>query len=155
MQKQKIDFIHFMIWMRNGIAFAVSWVLFLLLIYHKLCDHQVISTDGLIKIMVWTVGAVFLFNLLFTRFVIKKWNFITRLTVFMVSICLYEGAGFYWMRGFIHKEATFNWLVLVGIVFALYLICILIYQRYSKKKGELYTRALQQYQQKRSMQNGK
>lgn len=155
MQKQKIDFIHFMIWMRNGIAFAVSWVLFLLLIYHKLCDHQVISTDGLIKIMVWTVGAVFLFNLLFTRFVIKKWNFITRLTVFMVSICLYEGAGFYWMRGFIHKEATFNWLVLVGIVFALYLICILIYQRYSKKKGELYTRALQQYQQKRSIQNGK
>ena len=155
MQKQKKDFIHFMVWMRNGIAFTVSWVLFLLLIYHKLCDHQTISTDGLIKIMVWTVGAVFLFNLLFTRFVIKKWNFMTRLTVFMVSISLYEGAGFYWMRGFIHKDATFNWLVFVGIVFALYLICILIYQRYSKKKGELYTKALQQYQKKSSMQNGK
>lgn len=155
MQNHKKDFFHFMVWMRNGIAYTVSWFLILLLIYNKIWNHQAISTDALIKMVVWTVGAVFIFNLLFTRFIIKKWNFITRLTVFMISICLYEGAGFYWLRIFICKNAAFKWLVFIGIVFVLYLICIMIYQKYSKKQGEIYTEALQQYQQKRSIQNGK
>lgn len=155
MQNHKKDFFHFMVCMRNGIAYSVSWFLILLLIYNKLCNHQAISTDGLIKMVVLTIGAVFIFNLLFTRFIIKKWNFMTRLTTFMVSICLYEGAGFYWLRIFIHKGAVFEWLAFIGIVFVLYLICILIYQKHSKKQGEIYTQALQQYQQKRSIQNGK
>lgn len=155
MQNHKKNFFHFMVWMRNGIAYTVSWFLILLLIYNKLCNHQAISTDGLIKMVVWTVGAVFIFNLLFTRFIIKKWNFMTRLTIFMVSICLYEGAGFYWLKIFIRKNSAFEWLAFIGIVFVLYLICIMIYQKYSKKQGEIYTQALQQYQQKRSMQNGK
>lgn len=153
MKNHKKNFISFMTSMKNGIAYAVSWILILLLIYHKLCGHPAISTDGLMKMVVWTVGAVFLFNLLFTRFIIKKWSFMTRLTIFVVSICFYEGAGFYWLRGFIQKDGTFRWLVFVGIVFALYLICILIYQRYSQKQGERYTQALRQYQQKRSMHN--
>lgn len=155
MQNHKKDFFHFMVYMRNGIAYSVSWFLILLLIYNKLCNHQAISTDGLIKMVVLTIGAVFIFNLLFTRFIIKKWNFMTRLTIFMVSICLYEGAGFYWLRIFIRNGAVFKWLVFIGIVFVLYLICIMIYQKHSKKQGEIYTQALQQYQRKRSVQNGK
>lgn len=155
MQNHKKDFFHFMVYMRNGIAYTVSWFLILLLIYNKLCNHQAISTDGLIKMVVLTIGAVFIFNLLFTRFIIKKWNFMTRLTIFMVSICLYEGAGFYWLRIFIREGAVFEWLAFIGIVFVLYLICIMIYQKYSKKQGEIYTQALQQYQQERNIQNGK
>ena len=153
MKKNKKDIIHFMVYMRNGTSYAVSLFLFLILIYNKLCGHQTISTDGLIKMMVWTVGAVFMFNLLFTRFIIKKWNFMTRLTIFMVSICLYEGVGFYWLRDFIRKGAIFQWLVFTGIVFAIYLFCIVLYRKYSKRQGEIYTQALQQYQQKRSIQN--
>ena len=155
MQNRKKNFFHFMVWMRNGIAYTVSWFLILLLIYNKLYNHQAISTDGLIKMVVWIAGAVFIFTLLFSRFIIKKWNFMTRLTIFMVSICMYEGAGFYWLKIFIRKDAVFEWLVFIGIVFVLYLICIMIYQKYSKKQGEIYTQALQQYQQKRGMQNGK
>ena len=151
MQNNKKNFLHFMVWMRNGIAYTISWFLILLLIYNKLCNHQAISTDSLIKMVVWTVGAVFIFNLLFTRFMIKKWNFMTRLTIFMVSICLYEVAGFYLLGIFIRKDASFEWLTFIGIVLVLYLICIAIYQKYSKKQGEIYTQALQQYQQKRSM----
>ena len=154
MKNRKKDIIQFMMWMGNGAAYAVSCFLILLLIYNKLCNHQAISTDGLIKMMVWAVGAVFLFNLLFTRHIIKKWNFMTRLTIFMVSICLYEGVGFYWLRVFIRKDAVFQWLAFIGIVFALYLICIAIYWKYSKKQGEIYTQALQQYQQERSTQGG-
>lgn len=155
MQNCKKDIIHFMVYMRNGIAYAVSWFFILILIYNKLCNHQIISTDGLIKMMVWTVGAVFVFNLLFTRFIIKKWNFMTRLTIFMISICLYEGAGFYWLRVFIRKGAIFQWMAFTVIVFAIYLLCIVIYRKYSKRQGEIYTQALQQYQQKRSIQSGK
>ena len=155
MKNRNKNLIQFMVWMRNGVAYAVSWFLILLLIYNKLCGHKAISTDGLIKMIVWTIGAVFLFNLLFTRFIIKKWNFITRLTIFMTSICLYEGAGFYWLREFIRKDMEFRWLAFVGIIFILYFICIVIYQKYSKNQGEIYTRALQQYQQERGMQNGK
>ena len=153
MQNKKKDIIRFMVYMKNGISYAVSMIIILILIYNKLCDHQVISTDGLIKMVVWTVGAVFMFNLLFTRFIIKKWNFMTRLTIFMVSICLYEGAGFYWLRNFIRKSAIFQWIVFTGIVFAIYLFCIVIYRKYSKRQGEIYTQALQEYQKKRSIQN--
>lgn len=155
MRNRKKDIIQFMVWMRNGISYAVSCILFLLLAYNKFCHHQAISTDGLIKLMVWAVGAVFLFNLMFTRFIIKKWNFMTRLTVFMVSICLYEGVGFYWLRFFARKGAAFQWLLFVGIVFVLYFICTLIYWKYSKKQGEIYTQALQQYQKIRSIEKGK
>lgn len=151
MQNHKKNFLHFMACMRNGISYTISWFLILLLIYNKLCNHQVVSTDGLIKMVVWTVGAVFIFNLLFTRFLIKKWNFMTRLTIFMVSICLYEGAGFYWLGIFIHQGSAFECLAFLGTVLVLYLICIMIYQKYSKKQGEIYTQALQQYQQERNM----
>lgn len=155
MKNSKKDIIQFMIWMGNGVAYAVSCFLILLLIYNKLCNHQAISTDGLIKMMVWAVGAVFIFSLLFTRFIIKKWNFMARLTIFMVSICLYEGAGFYWLRVFIRKDAVLQWLAFIGIVFALYLICVVIYLKYSKKQGEIYTQALRQYQKTRSIEKGK
>lgn len=155
MQNRKEDIIQFLTWMRNGTAYAVSWFLILLLIYHKICSHEAISTDGLIKMVIWTVGAVFLFNLLFTRFMIKKWNFMTRLTVFMISICLYEGAGFYWLKIFIHNGGILQWLTFIGIVFALYVICIAIYQKHSKSQGAIYTQALRQYQQDRRNHNGK
>ena len=155
MQNHKNNLFHFMLCMKNGIAYAVSLFIILLLIYNKICNHQVISTDGMIKMIVLIVGAVFIYNLLFTRFIIKKWNFMTRLTIFMVSICLYEGAGFYWLRNFIRKDAVLKWLEFSGVVFVLYLVCIVIYQKHSKKQGEIYTQALQQYQLKRSMQNGR
>lgn len=155
MKNRKKDIIQFMMWMGNGAAYAVSCFLILLLIYNKLSNHQAISTDGLIKMMVWAVGAVFIFNLLFTRFIIKRWNFMTRLTVFLISICLYEGVGFYWLKVFVRKDAVFQWLAFVGIVIALYLICIVIYWKYSKKQGEIYTQALQQYQQERSIEKRK
>ena len=155
MRNRKKDIIQFMVWMRNGISYAVSCSLFLLLAYNKLCHHQAISTDGLINLMVWTVGAVFIFNLLFTRFLIKKWNFVTRLTVFMISICLYEGVGFYWLSVFNRKSTIFQWLFFDGIVFILYFVCILVFRKYSKKQGEIYTLALRQYQKTRGIEKGK
>lgn len=156
MQNYKNDFIKFTVYMINGIAHAVSWFLILILIYDKLCNYQAVSTDGLLKMIVWIVGAVFIFNIMFTRFIIKKLTFMKRLTIFMVSICLYEGIGFCWLKDFVCKGTVFQWwLAFDGIVFIMYLICILIFRKYSKTKGEIYTQALQKYQQTRSMEKGK
>ena len=69
----------------------------------------------------------------------------------MSVFTLYEGVGFYQFGFFMGKDAAAQWLRFIGIVFVLYLICIAIYNRYSKKQGEIYTQALQEYQQQRSM----
>ena len=155
MQNHRKDIIHFLTWMRNGIAYATTWFLILILLYNKLHNNQAISTDSLIKIVLWIMGSVFLFNLLFTRIIIKRWNFLLRLSVFMLSISLYELLGFYWLGVFPNNISPINWFFFFLIIFVLYFICIAIYHRYSKKQGEIYTHALQQYQRKRSMENEK
>ncbi len=92
-----------------------------------------------------------IFNLLFTRILIRKWSFTKRLTIFMLSISAYECAGFYWL-GFFRGKGTFlQWLVFVGIVCGLYFCCIVIYRHYSKRQGEIYTQALKKYQQQRGI----
>ena len=105
--------------------------------------------------MLWIVGGVFIFNLLFTRFMIKKWSFTARLTCFMGAISLYECLGFYWFGFFEGKGSIIQWGTFVGIILALYFVCIMIYQRYSKSQGEIYTKKLHKYQAERSVQHGK
>ncbi|MFR1709504.1 MAG: hypothetical protein ACLSV2_11425 [Clostridium sp.] len=151
MQKRKKDIIQFWVWMRNGIAFCTSWLLILMLAYNYIFNIQIILTNTLIKLVLWIIGGVFIFNLFFTPLIIKRWSFTKRLTCFMSVFSLYEGVGFYQFGFFMGKDAAAQWLRFIGIVFVLYLICIAIYNRYSKKQGEIYTQALQEYQQQRSM----
>lgn len=155
MKSRKKDVIQFMEWMRNGIAFCTTWFLILVLAFSYFGGIQSILTDTLIKMVLWITGGVFIFNLLFTRLLITKWRFVTRLSCFMAAISLYECLGFYWFGFFSGKGTAGQWLLFVGIVLVLYLICIAIYQRYSRKKGEVYTQALESYQRKRGMKNGK
>lgn len=103
------DIIHFLTWMRNGIAYATTWFLILILLYNKLHNHQAISTDSLIKMVLWLMGSVFMFNLLFTHIIIKRWNFLLRLSVFMILISLYELLGFYWLGVFPNNISPINW----------------------------------------------
>lgn len=46
-----------------------------------------------------------------------------------------------------------QWSIFIGIIFVLYVICIVIYQQYSKRQGERYTQALEAYQQERRKRN--
>lgn len=155
MYKCRKDLVKFLVWMRNGTAFCTTWFLILILIYNSFYNIPVISTHMLIKLIFLNIGGVFLFNLFFTCLFIKKWSFIKRLTGFMIAISLYECFGFY-LLGFFHTQGTLiEWLIFVGIVLVLYFCCITIYQLYSKKQGELYTKSLQAYQQKRRIENGK
>lgn len=155
MKNHKKDIIQFLEWTRNGIAFCTAWFLILLLAYNYFNDIQTVSTLNLIKMVVWITGGVLIFNSFFTRLIIKKLGFVKRLSCFMAVISIYECIGFYWFGFFSDSGSTAQWLIFVGIVLVLYLICIAIYHIYSKRQGEIYTQALKQYQNKRSMQNGK
>lgn len=147
--KQQIS--QFFTWLRNGTCFCFTWFLLLLTLLYLYYGKDAISTLGLLKLLVLSFGGVLLFCLLFTALFIKKWRFVTRLTCFMISITLYECIGFYWLGIFSTKGSLGQWGIFMAIVLCLYFICIAIYHQYSKKKGELYTMALQEYQEKRRL----
>lgn len=155
MMNRKKDVIHFLEWMRNGVAFCTTWFLILVLVYCYLSDVQTLLTTSLIKMLVWIIGGVFIFNLFFTHLIIRKWSFVSRLSGFMIAVSFYESVGFYWLGFFQGTGSAIQWSAFVGIVLVLCLICIAIYHRYSRRQGEIYSQALQRYQQKRSMENGK
>ena len=71
----------------------------------------------------------------------------------MCAISLYECLGFYWLGLFEGKGTAVQWLIFIGIILVLYFICVVLYQKYSKKQGEIYTEGLQKYQTERSMQH--
>ena len=154
MNKRKNDIIIFFIWLRNGSAFCISWLLILLLTYHYIFDLPSITTDLLTKMVTLTVGGVFIYSLLFTKLFIKKWSFIKRLTCFMLLIAPYECAGFYWVGFFTGQGSFIQWIIFISLILCLYFICILIYQAYSKNQGELYTQALENYQKERRISDG-
>lgn len=147
MKTQKQDLIQFWVWMRNGIAFCTTWFLILLLAHHSFFHIQTLSTYRLIRFLLWVNGGVLIFNLCFTRLMIRRWSFTKRLTCFMGAVSLYECFGFYASGIFTGNGTAWQWLLFTAIVLALYLTCIAIYQLHSKKQGGIYTQALRQYQQ--------
>lgn len=149
----KSEVIRFAVWMRNGVAFCTTWFLILILAYNYIFNIQNISTKSLMKVVLLIIGGVLIFDLSFTRIIIKKWNFMVRLTFFMCAISLYECLGFYWLGYF--KGVAVQWLIFIGIILVLYFICAVLYQKYSKKQGEIYTKGLQKYQMERNMQHEK
>lgn len=150
MKINKRDMIQFLLWMRNGIVFVSMWFLILLLAYCSYWNVQSIATDSLIKMILWIVGGVCVFNIFFTSVMIHKWSFMKRLTGFMLSISIYECIGFYNLGIFTGRGSTIQWMVFIGIVLVSYLISMSIYVVYSKKKGKLYTEALEKYQKERN-----
>lgn len=154
MKNSKKDVIQFLTWMRNGIAFCTSWFLILWLLYNRAYGIENVATDGLIKMILFVAGGVFLFCVTFTRVVIKKWKFLSRLTCFMVLISVYECVAFYSMGIWGRSGSAMEWVGFAVVILVLYLVCIGIYKVYSRKQGELYTQALQKYQYKRSVSHG-
>lgn len=152
--KRKKDWIQFFTWLRNGSAFCISWFLILWLLYNSVHGIETIKTIHLVKLVAVSVTGVFLFCFFFTKLFIKRWRFLSRLTGCMLTVSVLEGMAFYWLGIFVRTGTWQEWLGFVGIVLGFYLICILLYEIYSKRKGEMYTLALEQYQQKRSRNHG-
>ncbi len=141
--------------MRNGTAFCFTWFLILLLAYHSYFDIPTVSTRRLTLLLLFCIGGVFVFNLFFTNIAIKRRSFTQRLTGFMVVFSFYECVCFYRMKFFQTSGSIWEWAVFAVIILLLYFICLVLYQIYSKKQGEIYTQSLQKYQEKRRLEHGK
>lgn len=143
----------FFVWLRNGSCFAVTWFLILELIVRWMYGFDNLSVVNLTKTILWTVGGVILFCVSFTRLLMRKFGFTARLTFFMTTITIYEILFFMNMGFFKDANLSYLWLLFFAIVLGLYLICMVIYANYRKRKSELFTYALQKYQQERKMEN--
>lgn len=137
------DLKKFGIWFRNGSCFCITWLLIIVLACCFILQVDVIRIDFLIKMVVASVGGVFIFCFFFQRFFIKKWSFEQRLTGFIITIGIYECLAFYWSELFRKNGSLLQW-----ILFFLYSVSLTIYKFYCKKRGTLYTEALQEYKKK-------
>ncbi len=145
---RKEDVIQFLTWFRNGVAFATAWLLLLVMIRNQVYGIDVIETVWLWKLVISVAGGAFLFCIAFTSLLIRRWCFQARLTVFMLIISVYECICFYWMGIFGPNGTLIHYATFAGIVLVCYFICTWIYSRYSRVQGELYTKALQDYQER-------
>lgn len=143
----------FFIWLRNGTCFAVTWFLVLELMVMWISGVDTISVVKLTKTIFWTMGGVLIFCVAFTRLFIRKLGFTARLTTFMTTIVIYEILFFYNIGFFRDAGALYQWVLFFSIVLCFYFICLAIYGSYRRKKTELYTHALQKYQQERRIIN--
>ncbi len=147
----------FFTWFRNGTCFTFTWFMFLHLVMAWVSGLWVdkapsLSLNKLTFIFFGTAGAVLIFCLVFTKLVIRKLGFTARLTVFMALISAYEILCLYLMGVFTHVD-FYQILLLLAFIVPMYLICLGIYSVYRRKTGELYTFALQKYQQERQTVN--
>ncbi len=149
----KTELTRFFTWLRNGICFTVTWFLILELITKSVAGVETLYVSRLIKTILWTSGGVLVFCIIFTNLIIKKLGFTARLTIFMTALTVYEVAYFYSIGIFTHAGCIYQWALFFLIILPLYFICLAIYMLYRKKKGELYTFALQKYQQERKTEN--
>lgn len=143
----------FFSWLRNGTCFAITWFLILRIIASAALGIEAVSINSLINMVLWTSGGVLLFCLVFTSLVIKKTGFTGRLTIFMILFTVYEIGYFYYEGIFTGLSSVYEWLLFALLVISMYLICLAIYSIYRRKKGDLYTLALQKYQQERKSAN--
>lgn len=155
MKNKKKEWLKFFIWMRNGIAFAFTWLVFLWMLFDRIYGLNSVHSDMMLRLLLLVAGGVLLFTVCFTRILVRRWHFTTRLTCFMLLFGIYEGVGFYYLGIFQRIGTLKEWLLFAGIIFGFYAVCIFVYELYSRKKGELYTMALTEYQQKRRMEHEK
>lgn len=148
MSKDRIK--KFWIWMRNGVSIFFTWLTLLWLILSIAFGVEKLLVTALLQLLVFVIGGVFLFTLLFSDIVIRRLGFVGRLTGFMLLFSVYEGICFY-LFGLFHGRGSFTqWLIFAGIIVILYFVCIGIFRIYSRQKETEYTQALQRYQQKQN-----
>lgn len=151
---RKQELTRFLVWMRNGISFGVTWFLILLLAASYALNLSEITTAVLSRMVILVVGGVFLFCVSFTKLFFVRWSFLKRISFFMALLCIYQVAGFYWIGFFKNIGTVAQWGIYAGIVLVLYLCCVLIYHAYYSKKSKIYTQALNEYQKKRGNNHG-
>ena len=115
----------FFIWLRNGTCFAVTWFIILELISKWIAGNDTLSVAGLTRTILWTVGGVLIFCVMFTRLLVRKLGFTARLSVFMGVLAIYELAYFY-TSGIFTALFSYQLLLFLSIIILLLMISTFI-----------------------------
>ena len=152
LRKQELK--KFLIWMRNGTSFAVTWFLVLQLAGSYGLNIPQIAVATLTKMVVLTAGGVLLFCICFTKLILVRWSFIKRFSFFVVLLSVYQIVGFYWIGFFANSGSVLQWVIYAAIIIVLYFCSLLIYYTRYRKEGKVYTQALSEYQKRRREHHG-
>ncbi len=146
----------FFIWLRNGTCFVTTWLMLLLWLCVEHSGRQFLPADVIPAVILSAAGAVLIFCAVFTKVLIRKFGFAVRFTLFLALVVLFELTFGYkaycriaeqeYVMLFGSAESG-GWLGFAVIVLAMYAVSMGIYAVYRRKKGALYTQALQRYQQ--------
>ena len=101
------------------------------------------------KLLVFVIGGVFFFTMMFSGVLFGKVSFIAKLTGFMILFGGYESVCFYWIGIFQENRDIIFWGIFAAIILVFYFISIGIYHIYSGKKEIVYTQKLREYQENR------
>ncbi len=134
---------------RDGVAYSFSWFVLLALIICLLTGKKDIGVDFLGMLLAFCVLAAIEFVFFFSNFFIKRKGFIFRLNGF-VALFLPTQIAFLYAAGLFSGAGTvIQWVIFVGIIVLLYLVCIVLDQTVCRKQGKEYTVQLDRYKEKR------
>lgn len=150
MRYSKGDIKLFFIWLRNGIAFCVTWLLILGILICLINGIEYVPLSALNKMFLFACGGVLIFCIWFSPLPFKKIRFMGRLSGFFASFALYELVSFFLSGLFTLSETTLPLMAaFIGIMLVLYIMCILIDKYVYAKQDVIYTEKLREYQRKR------
>ncbi|MBR4434798.1 MAG: hypothetical protein IKS90_01730 [Clostridia bacterium] len=151
MKYSKTDISTFFVWLRNGFSFGAAWLTILLTALLLAHGRASVHTLTLAKLLLFAFGGALLFSLWFSPFPFKKMRFIGRLTGFFITFSAFELLFFY-LSGIFTADGTTVLKVLsfIGIVGICYLACVLLDRFHFAKKGDVYTKKLNDYKSRGS-----
>lgn len=136
---------------RNGIAFAFSWLVICSCAASLIMRNATLSISFLMKLLALTFWGVLCFVLCFRTDRVRRKGFIFALTVFYILFIPVEILMFFRMGLFTAGGSIALWAAFAGIVTGMYLISVLIDIFVMRKRGDEYTALLQKYQDSKNM----
>lgn len=142
------------LYFRNGTCFSFTWLVIIALVANLISGNDSLSSVFLLKTLLFCALASLLFSFIFSGVLFRKRLFIFKLSVFTVFFLPIEISYFYWIKLFGSTGDEIKWLIFVGVIVVLYLICLFIDRFIFAKKANEYTFMLNEYKQKRSDSSG-
>jgi len=134
---------------RDGAAYSFSWFVILILIISAVSGKHDIGIDFLCRLLGFCLFSSAVFAVFFSDCFLVNKSFLTRLSGFF-AVFLPTEIGFLYMSGILSGAGTiWEWVIFVGIVVVLYLICVFLDMTFYRKKGQEYTSQLDRYKEKR------
>lgn len=131
--------------LRNTVANIFIFMTFILIILDIFIKEQIFNNYFLFNLLLFSLIMGLLFNWLFNSKYSETRSFIKRMSLFIVMTVL-TSLIFIVTSGLFQYIEHFMWLIFVVIVLTLYLVNMLIYISYSRKKERQYTKKLQNFQ---------